>query len=109
MYCELREKDRNRLVELLDKAASVCPVSAQDEILAAIASPAPEHPSRLIEALKAIRDPEHCLTAFTMQGLRDIAAAALQEIDPKQDYSGCAGAEQLEGFDCRAGFAPGSN
>lgn len=94
MYCELREKDRNRLVDLLDKAASFCPVSVQDEIRAAISAPATGHPSRLIEALKAIRDAEHCLTAFTVDGLRSIAAAALQEIDPKNDYSECTGVER---------------
>jgi hypothetical protein len=112
MFRELLNCDRARLVDLLDKAASYCPVHVQDEIRKALNAPRPAHPSRLVEALKAIRDPEHCLTAFTVQGLRDIATAALQEIDPKNDYSGCVGVErepeQLEGFNCYAGFCPPS-
>jgi hypothetical protein len=91
MYRELVAKDRAKLTDLLDRAASYCPVSVQDEIREAIKSRPQSHPSRLIEALKAIRDPEHCLTAFTVQGLRDIAAAALEEIDPSNDYSSCLG------------------
>lgn len=110
MFRELLNRDRSRLIDLLDNAASYCPVHVQDEIRAALMAPRPAHPARLIEALKAIRDPEHCLTAFTVQGLRDIATAALQEIDPRNDYSECTGLprepEQLEGFDCSAGFAP---
>jgi hypothetical protein len=92
MFRQLLDSDRQRLEDLLDKAASYCPVAIQDEIRAAISSPnVPEHPARLIEALKAIADSEHCLTAFTVSGLRDIAVAALQEIDPANDYSECVG------------------
>lgn len=92
MFRQLLDNDRKKLKDLLDKAASYCPVAIQDEIRAAIAKPnAPEHPARLIEALKAIADPEHCLTKFTVGGLRDIAASALQEIDPANDYSECVG------------------
>jgi len=91
MFRELLDKDRAKLIELLDRVQCYCPVHVQDEIRAVIKTPRPSHPSRLIEALKAIRDPEHCMTAFTVQGLRDIATAALQEIDPRNDYSGCTG------------------
>lgn len=92
MFRQLIERDRASLMELLDRAASFCPVPIQDEIRKAIAKRKDTvHPARLVEALKAIADPEHCLTANSAQGLRDIAAAALQEIDPKNDYSSCVG------------------
>lgn len=110
MFRELLDLDREKLTNLLDRVQCYCPVPIQDEIRTAIKAQRHRHPSRLIEALKAIRDAEHCLTAFTVQGLRDIATAALQEIDPSNDYSECTGLprepEQLEGFDCSAGFAP---
>lgn len=91
MFRELAAKDRQHLRDLLDEAEKFCPVWMQDKIRASRKNTPPPHPSRLIEALKAIRDPEHCLTQYTVQGLRDIATAALEEIDPKNDYSSCTG------------------
>lgn len=97
LYVELRHKDRKRLLDLLDESASYCPVHIQDKIRKLVAEQAKNvHPSRLLEALKAIADHEHCLAAFTVQGLRNIASAALQEIDPKNDYSSCVGPEKPE-------------
>lgn len=91
MFRELMERDRAKLCGLLDKAASYCPVSVQDEIRKVIAAPRPPHPSRLIEGIKAIADHEHRLTAHSVQGLRYIAQAVLDEIDPANDYSDCVG------------------
>jgi hypothetical protein len=88
-FVELMQRDRAKARDLLDEAASYGPVEVQDRIrmqIAAMTKPI-GHPGRLIEALKAIADPEHCLTAHTLQGLRDIAKAAFDEIDPAFDYS----------------------
>lgn len=46
------------------------------------------------EALRAIADPEHCLTAHTVQGLRIIARAGLDMADPRTDYSTVHGGER---------------
>ena len=89
MFLELMTADRQRLRDLLDECEKFCPVWMQDKIRESRKVAPPTHPSRLIEALKAIADHEHCLTRHTVQGLRDIAMAALQEIDPKNDYSSC--------------------
>jgi hypothetical protein len=92
MYRELLKRDRDRLLNLLDEASSYCPVALQDRIRHAISKESHnKNSSRLIEALKAIADPEHCLTGFRVQDLRDIAVAALQEIDRTNDYSSCTG------------------
>lgn len=86
MFRELLDRDRQRLRDLLDETEKFCPVRLQDKIRNSRKSTPPPHPSRMLEALKAISDQEHCLTKHTVKGLRDIATAALQEIDPKDDY-----------------------
>lgn len=88
MFRQLVEQDRDALMNLLDRVQCFCPVPIQDEIRKAISKRKDTvHPSRLVEALRAIADPEHCLTENTVDGLRGVAQAALEEIDPRNDYS----------------------